>query len=88
MDIFLLNYLHENLVKSPTVSTSYVMPFGTPVCAPSVQPACSSCDMSVIAPVRASPIPSILPYNDEHQEFLDGFPGTKYGERKPIRNYG
>ena len=35
------------------------------------------------APVCASPIPSVLPYNDEHQEFLDGFPDTKYGEKNP-----
>ena len=37
--------------------------------------------MSVIAPIRALPVPSILPYDDEHQEFPDGFPGTNYGEK-------
>ena len=99
----MVNYLHENPVKSPAVSTSYVTPFGAPVCALSVQPVHSSCNTSVIAPVDAlsiqpvhtlcimsvyapicaSPIPSILPYDDEHQEFPDGFPGTKYGERNP-----
>ena len=117
-----VNY-HENLVKSPTIHTSYIMPFGAPVCAlsiqpihtlritsvvapvhaSSVQPVCTLCItsviapvhalliqpvhalciMSVIAPVCASPIPSIHPYNDEYQEFLDGFPGTKYGEKNP-----
>ena len=37
--------------------------------------------MSVIAPVHALSVLSILPYNDERQEFLDGFPGTNYGEK-------
>ena len=40
--------------------------------------------MSVIAPISASPIPSVHPANqDEHQEFLDRFPGTNYGETFP-----
>ena len=97
----MVNYLHENLVNSPIISTSYVMPFGAPVHALSIQPVCTSCVtsvvapvralsiqpvhtlciMSVFAPVRALPIPSVLPYNDECQEFPDGFPGTKYGEK-------
>ena len=38
---------------------------------------------SVFAPVHASPVPSVLPYDDEHQEFLDGFPSTDYGEKNP-----
>ena len=37
--------------------------------------------MSVIAPVHALPIPSIHPSDNEHQEFLDEFPCTKYGEK-------
>ena len=118
-----VKYLHENPVKSPTISTLYVMPFGAPVCASSVQSVCTSCDMSVVAPVHvssvqpihtscvtsaiapihalpmqpvhilcivsvfapvhASPVPSILPYDNECQEFPDGFPGTKYGEKNP-----
>ena len=117
----MVNYLHENLVKSPTISTSYIMPFGAPACASSIQSICTSCIMSVIAPVHAlsiqpihsscnmsvvapvhassmqpictlcimsvfapvhaSPILSVLPYNDKHQEFPDGFLGTKYGEK-------
>ena len=41
------------------------------------------CITSVFAPIHASPILSVLPYDDEHQEFTDGFPGTKYGEKNP-----
>ena len=121
----MVNYLHKNPVKSPTVSASYVMPFGAPACAfsvlsihtlcvmsavapvhaLSVQPVCSSCDTSVVAPVcassvqpihtlcitsvfapiHASPILSVLPYDDEYQEFMDGFPGSKYGEKNPSK---
>ena len=93
--------MNENLVKSPTISTSYITPFGAPVCASSVQSICTSCIMSVVAPIcassvqhihtscitsvfaplDASPIPSIHPYDDECQEFPDGFPGTEYGEK-------
>ena len=29
----------------------------------------------------ASSIPSVLPYDDKRQEFLDGFPSTNYGEK-------
>ena len=116
-----VNYLHENPVKSPTVSTLYVMPFGAPVGALSINPVHTSCDMSVIAlsmhhpynpsihwsviapvhasavqpihpsctmsvfaPVHALPVLSILPYDDEPLEFLDGFSGTSYGEKKPF----
>ena len=118
-----VNYLHENLVKSPTISTLYMMPFSAPVHALCIQPICSSCDTSVIAPVdassiqpvhsscdtsvvapvcalsmqpvrtlcvtsvfapvHASPVLSVLPYDDKHQEFPDGFPSTKYGEKTP-----
>ena len=39
--------------------------------------------MSVVAPVHASSVPSVLPYDDERQEFPDGFPGTNYGEKNP-----
>ena len=41
--------------------------------------------MSVTAPIYASPIPSVHPYDDECQEFPDGFPGTKYGEKNPYK---
>ena len=117
----MVNYLHEILVKSPSVSTLYIMPFNAPVCALSIQsihtlcimsviaPVCpssvqpvhtscitsviapvhassiqpihTSCIMSVVAPVHASLIPSIHPYDNERQEFVDGFPGTKHGEK-------
>ena len=60
---FMVNYLHENLVKSPTVSTSYVpfvrasyVPF---VCALYVRPVCTSCVTSDVAPVRASSVQPI-----------------------------
>ena len=39
--------------------------------------------MSVSAPVHASPVLSVHPYDDKRQEFPDGYPGTKYGEKKP-----
>ena len=126
-----VNYLHENPVKSPTVSTSYdtsvvapiratyvpfvcalyVRPVRTscvmsdvapvrassarpirascvtsdvaPVRASSVQPVRTSCITSVIAPVCALSVPSVHPYDDERQEFPDGFPGTNYGEKNP-----
>ena len=121
----MVNSLHENPVKSPTVSTSYVTPFGAPVHASSVQPIHTSCDMSVVAPIHASYaqpihilcdtpvvapvhassiqpvhtscvmsvfapvcaslIPSILPYDDECEEFPNGFPGTSYGEKNPSK---
>ena len=99
----MVNYLHENPVKSPTLSTSYIMVFGAPVCASSiqsihtscitsaiapvqassVQPIHTSCIASVFAPIHASPVPSIHPYDNECQEFPDGFPGTNYGEKTP-----
>ena len=97
----MVNYLHENPVKSPPVCSLYDTSVTAPVHASSIQPICTSCDMSVItpvcassvqpihtscitsvyAPVHALPILSIHPYDDEHQKFLDGFPGTKYGEK-------
>ena len=52
-----------------------------PVCASSVQPIHTLCITSVFAPIHASPILSVVPYDDEHQEFPDGFPGSKYGEK-------
>ena len=33
-----VNYLHKNQIKSPTISTLYVTPFGAPVHALSIQP--------------------------------------------------
>ena len=38
--------------------------------------------MSVFAPVCASHVPSVLPYDDKRQEFPDGLPSTNYGEKK------
>ena len=63
----MVNYLHENPVKSPTVSilydTSVIAParasYVPPICASYLQPVHSSCVMSDIAPVCASSIPSI-----------------------------
>ena len=63
------------------VHTSCVMSVIAPILALSVQPLCTLCITSVFAPVCALPILSILPYNNKCQEFLDGFPGTKYGEK-------
>ena len=76
-----VNYLHENPVKSPTISTSYDMSVVAPVHASYIQPIRTSCITSVIALVCASPVPSVLPYDDERQEFPDGFPGTNYVEK-------
>ena len=84
-----VKYLHENLVKSPPIRALYAQPVRSscvtsvvaPVHASSIPPICTLYIMSVFAPVHASPIPSVLPYNDECQEFLDGFPGTNYGEK-------
>ena len=59
------------------------MPPIAPVCASSIQPIHTSCITSIFAHVCALPIPSVLPYNNERQEFLDGFPSTKYGEKNP-----
>ena len=39
------------------------------------------CIISVIAPVYASSILSNHPSNDKHQEILDKFPSTNYGEK-------
>ena len=82
MDIFLLK---SKPVKSPTLSTSYITPFSAPIHASSIQPVRTLCVMSVFAAVCASPVLSVLPYYNEHQGFLDGFPGTKYGEINPSK---
>ena len=99
----LVNYLHENTAKSPSVSTLYIMPFSAPahassihsictscvasviapICGSSVQPIHTLCDMSVIAYVHASPIPSVQPSDNEGQEFLDEYTGSKYGVKTP-----
>ena len=73
--------VHASSIQS--IHILCVMSVVAPICASSVQPVCTSCIMSVIAPVCALPILSIHPSNDEHQEFPDGFPGTKYGEKNP-----
>ena len=39
--------------------------------------------MSVVATVCVSPILAVHLYDNECQEFPDGFPGTKYGEKPP-----
>ena len=56
-----------------------------PVRASSVQPVRTSCVKSVIAPIHAPSIPPVHPYDDECQEFPDGFPGTHYGEKHPSK---
>ena len=76
-----VNYLHENMVKSPSIHKMYIKSVIAPICASSVQSICTLCIMSVIAPVHELPIPSIHPSDDECQEFPDGFPSTKYGEK-------
>ena len=63
------------------ICSLYDMSVIAPVCASSVQPVSTSCTMSVFAPIHASPVPSVFPYDDERQEFPNGFPGTKYGEK-------
>ena len=47
----------------------------------SIQPIHTSCITAVVAPIHALPVPSVHPSDDECQEFLDGFPSTKYGEK-------
>ena len=61
----MVSYLHEILVKLPTVH--------------------SLCIMSVITQFHASPVLSIHPSDDEHQEILDELPGTNYGEENPSK---
>ena len=68
------------------ICTSCITSVIAPIHGSSMQPICTSCVMSVFAPVCASPILSVLPYDDECQEFPPGFPGTKYGERNPSEN--
>ena len=63
-----------------SVHTSCITSVIAPIHALSIQPVCTLCIMSVIAPVHASPVPSVHPSDDEHQEFMEEFPGTKYGE--------
>ena len=77
----MVNYLHKNPDKSPTISILYVTPFSAPVSASSIQSVHTLCNTSVVAPVRALPVPSVHPCDDACQEFPDGFPGTKYGEK-------
>ena len=77
----MVNYLHENLVKSPPHHSLCDTSVIAPVHASSIQTVDTSCITSVFAPICALPILSILPYNDKCQEFLDVFTGTKYGEK-------
>ena len=42
---------------------------------------CTSSVMSVNAPIHALSILSIHPSDEEHQEILDAFTGTNYGEK-------
>ena len=39
--------------------------------------------MSVVALIYTSTVLTVHPYDDEHQDFLDGFPSTMYGEKNP-----
>ena len=52
----MVNYLHKNPVKSPSVSSSYHMPFIAPVHELSIQSIHTLCVTSLIAPVCASSI--------------------------------
>ena len=62
-----VNYLHKNLVKSPTIHALYAQPIHSscdtsvvaPVHASSVRPVRTSCDTSVIAPICASSVQPI-----------------------------
>ena len=53
----MVNYLHENPVKSPPISTSYNTSVIAPVHASYAQPICSMCVTFVVAPVHASSVP-------------------------------
>ena len=55
----MVNYLHKNLVKSPTISTLYIMPFSAPIRASSILPIHTPYIMPIIAPVHASSVPPI-----------------------------
>ena len=92
-------------MKSPSISTLYVIPFGAPVHAlfvqpihtsgstfvvapihaSSVQPIHTLCFTSVIAPIHALPVPSLQPSDNEHEEFLEELPSSKYGEKNPSK---
>ena len=76
-----VNYLHENQVKSPPHHSSCDTSVIAPVHASSIQTIHTSCITSVFAPICALHILSVLPYDDKCQDFLDVFTGTKYGEK-------
>ena len=61
----------------------YICRCTSPYIVHTTRPYIVHCVCHVIALVHASPIPSVLPYADECQEFPDGFPGTNYGEKTP-----
>ena len=80
--------LYDTFVVAPvcasntqSVRSSCITSVITCVHASSVPPVCTSCITSVFAPVHAMSVPSILPYDDECQEFLDEFPSTNYGDK-------
>ena len=75
-------HLSVHLLVQP-IHTSCIMSVIAPVHASSIQPVHTLCITSVFAPINALPVPSIHPYDDECQEFLDGFPVTRYGEKNP-----
>ena len=81
----MVNYLRKILVISPSVHASYSTSVIAPIHALYIQSIHTSCVMSVIAPIHALPILSVNLSDDEHQEFLDEFPGTSYGEKKPSK---
>ena len=66
-----------------TIHTLCVTSVIAPVHASFIQLIHTLCITSVIAPIHALPIPSVHPSDDECQEFPDGFPSTKYGEKIP-----
>ena len=80
----MVNYQPKITVKSHqsihhTPYSSFVI---APVHALSIEHVHTSHVMSVIAPICALPVPSVHPSDDEHQEFLDEFPRTNYGDNR------
>ena len=63
------------------IHTSCITSVIAPIHALSIQPVHTSCVTSVITPIHKLPVSSVHPYDDERQEFLDGFPGSNYGEK-------
>ena len=54
-----------------------------PIHALSVEHVSTSCTMSVVAPMQASPVLSVHLSDNNCQEFPDEFPGNNYGKKNP-----